>query len=145
MAGGSDGGAVLPGASPRTSSSLQASPGQTKRLMTWSRSGTSVSTVPRANWSSWWRTSTTAPPPRPPAPPSSQHSLRRPGPTAASTVPGCFTATSGGTPHAARPRPHVRLAPGDAAEPVASADAAREQPAAASQVESNTSLLSLPA
>lgn len=110
---------------PRISSSLQASPGRRRRVMTFSRSSTSVSTVPRANWSSWWRTSTTAPPPRPPTPPSRQRRLRQ-RPTAASTVPRRSTATSGETPHAAQPRPHVGLTSGDAAH---------EQPAAASRVE----------
>lgn len=149
------------GASSRISSSLQAFPGQMKCLMTLSHSSSvlqrrssmnqHVSTVPRANWSSWWRTSTTAPPPRPPTPPSSRHSLKQPGPTAASTVPRRFTATSGETPHTGQPRPHVCLTSGDAAEPVASADAAHEQPAACCNIPGgikpswNTSLLSLSA
>lgn len=87
----------------RMRSSLQAVPEQAKRLMALSRSSSAallrrtsmnLCTVPKANWSSWWRTSTTAPPPKHLSPVNAQHRQNQPGRTAASTVRRRCTATS---------------------------------------------------
>lgn len=95
-------------ASFRIKSSLQAGPEPTKCLMTWSQSSLAallrmtslnVCTVPKANWSSWWRTSTTAPPPKHLSQLDGQRSRNQPHRTAASTVPRRCSATSGETQH----------------------------------------------
>lgn len=102
-------------ASFRIKSSLQAMREHTNCLMTLGQSSLAallrtsslnLCTVPRANWSSWWRTSTTAPLPKHLSPVDGPRRQYPPDSTAASTVCRRCTATSCESP-APQQREHV--------------------------------------